>query len=380
MTRPRILVTDARERSVLAAIRCLAASGYEVTATAAGRVSPGLWSRGCASRALIPPAISDPRGFVGGLVEIVRSRPHAVLIPGTDASLYAISKDRLRLEADVRLGLPEHSVVETCLNRAAFADRAAEVGLAPPAQRVCETFDDALEAARDFGWPLFVKAVRTVTERDGTLVRHPSDPARDEASLLAAQRRMGACIVQRPVTGSVLSFGGVATDGGLLASVVSRYVRTWPVSAGNACFSETIASPPGLTAAIEALTMALGWRGVFEIELIRQPGGALHAIDFNPRPYGSMTLGTAAGAPLSSLWSRWLLGERPRPVTARPGFRYRWEDGDIRHSLWQASHLAPRQSLAALVPGTRVTHAFGRADDPLPLAARALQLLALGRC
>jgi len=375
VSRARILVTDAGERSVLAAIRCLHAAGYEVTATAGSRLAPGLWSRACSSRRIIPGAAVSAEDFSSRLLTLVRSDPHDVLLAGTDLTLYVISRDRDRFAPHVTLGLPDHAVVRDALNRASFSAHATRVGLAPPPERVCNGPEEAVRAAEEFGFPVFVKAVHTVVERDGRLVRHPSAPAFDEASLRAAQGRTGTCLVQRLSEGNVISFGGVCTQDGLLASVVSRYWRTWPVQAGSASFSETVPSPPALVEQVEALLMAIGWRGLFEVELIQRPDGAVQAIDFNPRPYGSMTLATAAGVPLAALWSAWLLGESPRPATARPGVRYRWEDADGRQILWQLRNGKIRAAIGAGLPRRGVVHAFGRVRDPLPLLARVLDSL-----
>jgi predicted ATP-grasp superfamily ATP-dependent carboligase len=363
---------------MLAAIRCLDGAGYEVTATAGSRLAPGLWSRACSSRRIIPGAELSPDDFSTGLLELARSDPHDVLIPGTDLTLYVVSRDRDRFAPHVKLGLPDHAVVRNALNRASFSAHATQVGLAPPPERVCDDPEEALQAARAFGFPVFVKAVHTVVERAGQLLRHPSARAFDEASLRAAQRRTGTCLVQRPSEGTVISFGGVCTEDGLLASVLSRYWRTWPAQAGSACFSETVPSPPALVAQVEALVMAIGWRGLFEVELIRRPDGVVQAIDFNPRPYGSMTLATAAGVPLAALWSAWLLGESPRPATARPGVRYRWEDADGRQILWLLRNGKIRAGIAAGRPRRGVAHAFVRLRDPLPMGARLLDSLHRG--
>ena len=273
-----------------------------------------------------------------------------MLLPGTDLTLYLVSRDRARFTPHVTLGLPDHAVVRDALNRASFSRHATRVGLAPPSERVCNDPDEALRAAQAFGFPVFVKAVHTVVERDGQLVRHPSALVFDEASLRAAQPVTGTCLVQRPSEGTVISFGGVCTR----TDCSPRSCRA--TGAPGRCSRQrlllrAVLISPELVAQVEALVMAIGWRGLFEVELIRRPDGVVQAIDFNPRPYGSMTLATAAGVPLAALWSAWLLGERPRSGTARPGVRYRWEDADARQILWQ---LRSGHIRAAIARGARV--------------------------
>lgn len=361
---------------MLAAVRCLHDGGYAVTGTATTRLAPGLWSRYCSRRMLLPDPRTDVEAFVAPLARLLQASRHEVLIPGTDASLYAVSKHRERLTPLVRLGLPDHDAVELALDKSAVAEHAERAGLAPPEALVCASREQALEAARSFGFPVLVKPVRTVEERDAGLRRLSTVLAGDAHALELAHRRLGTSIVQRRLAGSVVGVGGVATSDGVLGAVYSRYARIWPPEAGSASFSETVSPPPALMAGTDALVRSLGWRGLFQLELIEDLDGTLHAIDFNPRAYGSMGLARPAGVPLASLWCASLIGDRPAPVSGRPGVRYRWEDADARHIRRLVSVGDYRAAARAAAPASGVTHAFMRASDPLPFVARGGQLLA----
>jgi D-aspartate ligase len=369
MNGSRILVTDAQDRSGLAAIRCLHAACYRVTATATSRGAPGLWSRGCSAKRILPDPQDGVDGYIAQLEELVRDDRHDVMLPGRDETLYAVSTRRRRLAPYVEMGLPGPEVVERALNKAWLATEAARVGLPTPEARVCTRLEDALDVVEAFGFPVFVKPIRTVVEVAGRLVRYPSRFVVDEPGLRDAQQHMGTCIVQRREEGNVIAFAGVATERGLLGSVVSRYRRTWPPLAGQASFSTTITAPARLTEQVGSLVEAIGWRGLFQLQLIECEDGAIRAIDFNPRLYGSMSLARAAGAPLASLWCAWLLGQDPKPVRARAGVSYRYERGDARHILWQIRARHYRQAAAALSPRRDVTHAYFLLRDPLPLLA-----------
>jgi predicted ATP-grasp superfamily ATP-dependent carboligase len=374
----RILVTDAQERAVLASLRCLRTAGFDVTAVGTSRTAPGLWSRAPRRRHVAP----DPRvsvdGFIDRIEELVRERTHDALIAGMDASLMAISRHRARLEPYVRLGLPPDEVVQRALDRESVEEAASKAGLAPPESRVCEEPREALSAAESFGYPVMVKPRRTVVENGGGAKRRASAVACDARAVQAAARAFGRCIVQRRVGGNVMSFGGVCTDRGLLAFVVSRYGRTWPAEGGNVSFSETISAPDGLADRVQELVSRLGWVGLFELELIER-AGCLAAIDFNPRAYGSLSLATASGVPLPVLWCQWLLGAEPRPAVARAGERYRWEDADLRHLVWRLRHGDVQSALSVATPHRNVTHAYFQLDDPVPTVARALQVVSIAR-
>ncbi len=339
---------------------------------ASNRLAPGLWSRACTSGEVLPPPTeTDP--FIAGLARII-SRDHpAALVPGTDEALYAVSRYRDRLGSAVALGLPDHAEVQRALDKTCLAQAARAVGLAVPESEICTHPDEAVRAARGFGFPVLTKPMTAVTEVEGGLTRRPACLAVDEADLRDQVRLLGKCIVQRRIAGQVLSMAGVTTDRGLICSVFARHHRTWPPAAGMASFVETIEPSPGLTERVDALVQALGWRGLWQLQFIERSDGQLHAIDFNPRPYGCMGVAAAAGVALVANWCAWLLGDSPRPAAARAGVRWRMEDTDARHVLWQLRHRHGGVAARAL-SGTATTHAYFRARDPLPLLIRTLDL------
>jgi predicted ATP-grasp superfamily ATP-dependent carboligase len=167
---------------------------------------------------------------------------------------------------------------------------------------------------------------------------------------------------------------GVMIPGEMVAFAVARYVRTWPPEAGNVAFAETVEPPDGLREKVAAMLDALGWTGIFELELIRSDGGEFFSIDLNPRLYGSLALASRAGAPLAAIFCDWLLDRRPARVTARAGVRYRWEDADLRYVVARLRSHRYRDAVAALRPRRDVAHAHFRLSDPGPMLARALLL------
>ena len=372
----RVLVTDGETRACVAAVRGLAAAGFEVISAAPdGHVAAAHWSRAVSRRIRIPAPLTDEEGFVAALVGVVSGGEIDVLMPGSDASLLDISRARARLEAHVRLGLPAADDVWRALDKAELYEAAARHGLTPPPTLLCREIEEALGAGAELGYPVVVKPRRSVIETES--------PRRHSGSLLAATPAElsamvdllgGDVLVQRRAAGALVSFGGVFAGGGLLAEAVSRYGRTWHPSAGNASFSETIDGSPELRSRVCALLADLGWEGLFELELIEREDGGWHAIDMNPRPYGSMALAIGAGCNLPAIWCRHLLGD-PVPVTrAAACVRYRWTDADLRHGLWQLRGGHPAAAARTLSPRRHVVHAFARQADPGPGVARMVEM------
>jgi predicted ATP-grasp superfamily ATP-dependent carboligase len=376
--RATVLLTNGEERSVLAAARGLAAASYRVSCAAGSRQAAALWSRACHEQLLLPDVFSGVAEFESELEDLLGTGNYQLMIPGTDAALLVVSEGRSRLERLTTLGLPSAEAVEAVLDKRTLLQSAATVGVRTPDSLVCQTRDEVLAAGDEFGLPVVVKARSSVTREGDRVVQHRSIVVADNESLVAATREVELpCIVQQLETQArLLSVAGVAVDGSLLAVAASRYLRTWPVRAGAAAFSETVAPPAGLVDAAGAVLERLGWHGIFELEFLETHKGDTLLIDLNPRVYGSLALAIAAGANLPAIWCDFLLGEwrTDALVTARPGMRYRWEDADIRNCLHNLRGGRLREAAAVARPRRNVSHAFGRLNDPGPLAAHALAL------
>jgi predicted ATP-grasp superfamily ATP-dependent carboligase len=370
-----VLLTDGNARGILATARTLAAAGFAVGAVAEAPRAATHWSRSCRECYVAPDPRGSPAAFVEALARIAASRRYTILIPGSDAALWAISRSRAALPATARLGLPPEPVVEATLDKRRLAEAAHAAGFGPPRTASCATLDQAVQAAESFGYPIMLKPRSTVFAAGGGFMQRSSRIVLDELQLRRMAPEYGSpCLVQEYVAGRPYSFAGVLTDDGLAAVAMARYDRTWPPHAGNAAFAITVQPPPWLSDAARRLLDALGWRGLFELEFIGPGDGTFIPIDVNPRPYGSLALASAAGAPLAVVWCRLLLGDTPEPRVARAGYRYRWEDAELRHLLWTVRHVGALAAVRSLRPRRRTVHAYFRWNDPAPFAARALEL------
>ena len=383
---------------MLAAIRSLQRAGYDVGGASHTRLAPGQWSRSCRWRARVADPRVDAELFVEQLRAELQRRPYDILLAGSDGALLAISRGRERLQDLAELGLLSPAVVERSLTRECLAQAAARAGMTTATSIRCAGIEQALAAADQLGFPLALKSIHAATADAHAVAAAPKGRIVHSASDLieALPGFPGEQLLQRYVTGDLISFAGVVARGRLLGCAVARYRRTWPPDGGSVSFGETIVPPPGLVEMARRLLADIGWEGIFELELIHvPPEGSFVPIDLNPRPYGSLALAAAAGAPLAAIWCDWLLrhgddaattttttdgaandavAAQAQPVCARPGFSYRWEDGDLRHMWHELRAGRWRAALAPLRPHRGVTHAHFQRSDPLPLLARALYL------
>ncbi len=346
-----------------------------MAAAASARPAPSHWSCCAAERVQVPHPLDDERGFLESLERRLASQRYRLLVAGSDASLLAISAGRDSLSSCAAIGLPPHEVVESALDKRSLTAAATRTGLIPPETVACSSTEDGTAAALRLGFPVVVKPERSIVDRGAFRAHVGSVRVNDERSLAAAIRACGGrVLIQRIEAGEVLSFAGVCAAGELLGEALSIYRRTWYPDAGNVSFSETVAVPTEPRVLVTRLLEELAWEGLFELELIARRDGSWAAIDFNPRPYGSLALAIAAGANLPALWCRHLLGQQTEVVRARPGVRYRWEDADLRHAYWQLRHGRPARAASALRVHRHVVHPYFQVRDPAPFAARLVFL------
>ena len=377
--RGSVVITDAEERAVLGACRGLTDAGYRVCAVARLRPAATHWSRTCAERFTLPDPRESVVGFVTRLEEVLRRGEYDALIPGSDASLLAVSEHRGRLERWTRLGLPSAEAVRRSVDKLLLLEAAAAAGLTPPASRRCTDLEQAREAAAELGLPVVLKPVQSFAPVNGGLRQRSVAVAADLRALAEAVPRFDPpFIVQRFEDGRFLSCTGVVAEGRLLALTTSRVLRLWPPGAGMHAFSETMPAPDGLVERVRALLASLEWQGIFQLQMLELADGRLAVIDLNPRVFASIALDADAGANPAAVWCDWLLGRDPAPVVARPARRYRWEEGELCHFAWQLRHRRLRAAARVLLPHRRVTHSWFRASDPGPLLARGVNLALRG--
>src|SRR4029450_7056883 len=160
-------------------------------------------------------------------------------------------------------------------------------------------------------------------------VRSARPPYREEAGAPAAALGLPVIVQRYETNVQRLSCGGVFAHDELLGLAVARFMRTWPPGAGAASFAGTVERPAGLVESAVTLLRAVGWEGIFELEVLAFPDGHLAAMDLNPRLFGWLALSISAGADLPAVWCEVLRGGRPRHAVARAGYRYRWEDAEL---------------------------------------------------
>lgn len=342
----RVLVVDAssgQAHGTLGAVRALAAAGHEVDLAHASPTSVAARSRHVARTIPVPPA--DEAGFATAVQALLGTGEYGACFPTSDLALVA-------------LDWPGADLVD----KAWLRDRLEAVGAPRASSREFASWEDLQRAADDLTYPLALKpAVGGPDAIDVTRADSPED-------LGVAEDVTEALVAETWLVGEQRAVSGVVHQGRLLAVAHQRYVRTWPVQCGVACAAVT--TEPDLEVERHLVAVLAGYDGIFQCQLI---DGRIH--DINPRVYGSVLLAHEAGVNLPAVAARLAVEGPPppgEPLRARPGVRYRWLEGDLRHlaTSLRAGEMRPAEAFDILRPRRGTVRSDLWISDLAPTLAR----------
>jgi len=175
------------------------------------------------------------------------------------------------------------------------------------------------------------------------------------------------------------SFCGLCQEGKVIASLVARRLRQYPVDFGNASTFVETAVAPEVDAAGRNFLEAIGFDGMAEVEFkfdVRD--NKYKILDVNARPWGWHTLGAAAGINFSYLLWRQKTGlEVPLIGRYRSAARCR-EITDLFSIAKGGNAKSDVKKLFTAVRKSTVTVATFSLKDPVPFFAELGFLLTSG--
>jgi len=357
------LVTDAHERSAVAALRGLGRAALRPAALGPERFAPGLWSRYVVERHMAADAVADPKVFADAVGDLARNRGPFVVYPCQEESIDALLDVRDLLPREVVLPYPEGAAVRTVRDKRLLPELAAQAGLSTPA-RVAE--GSAAEAAGVTGDGAYV--VKPMFKSTALERAHVVNGAARLNALLAGLPPDELVVVERRSLGPLASVSLVIDrDGGVVARFQQEARRTWPTDAGGSTLAVSVVPDEALALRLGGMLAEVGFWGLAQVQFIATSDGP-ELIDLNPRFYGSMALALAAGVNLPAIWHAVATGAPlPTPAAYRVGVTYRWLEGELFAALHGRPGLALRRA-----PAPRVGPMWA-SDDPLPAAMLAVR-------
>ncbi|HXG62893.1 MAG TPA: ATP-grasp domain-containing protein [Planctomycetota bacterium] len=330
-----VLVTDGNSRVALAVVRALGRAGAHVRVVEQERFArrtPAAFRSRFARERRVLPSLGPDGAFLRALAEAARGAD--VILPVSTHMVLALAEARAALPAPVPVAAPE--TLRRANDKAALLDVARRAGVPVPESHLPRSEGELDEVAGRIRWPAVVK----LRDDEGTflspgeryrIVRTPSE-LRD--AYRALHRLRPFPIVQERVAGEGYGVGALARDGELLAAVVHRRVREYPIEGGPSAFCESVRNVR-LVEAARRILRELGWTGVAMVEFRGGPDD-FRLLEVNPRFWGALPLATAAGVNFPWLLCRMALGRElgPAPIYAE-GVRLRFLPMDLA-AAWSA--------------------------------------------
>lgn len=302
MSRISVLVGFAEALAAPEAVWSLVDEGFRVIAFARrGTASALRFSRHVGIREVTAPerdleaSVCDLRQVAASLTEQAEC-DQMILMPLDDKALYLANK--VELGRNWILAGPSGENADLALNKYMQVQAAQKAGFNVPETVLARTAKEARGFAEAVCFPIILKAAECVPISQGRVRSGGNWICANKAELDRAVEQWEErfpLLAQTFIGGNGEGIFGLVASEGVRAWSAHRRIRMMnPEGSGSsACVSQ---APPGQArASAEALMVAVGWRGLFMIELLRDHSGTLWFIELNGRVWGSLALSRRQG-------------------------------------------------------------------------------------
>jgi hypothetical protein len=351
--RPRVLIGFAEALAAIESAWSLDEAGFEVLAFARRGTRPPLRRSGAVAMHELTAPELDAATAEADLRALIESAAVDAVMPLDDIAL-RLCQEPCR-EAGVTLIGPSGAQAAVALDKRLQikAARAADLPVPPTA------ILDGGPVPEDLTFPLVVRPAGAIAEADGVLGSAAGATTcadRGELDARLARRGDGEVLLAQPqLRGTNEGLFGIAGPSGVRAWSGHRRLRMMnPAGSGSSACESTVPDPD-FCDQVEVMLDAIGWRGLFMVELLRDEGGTPWFIELNGRAWGSMALARAGGLEYPAWAARLALGDNlgdlfaPRAVAGR---RARHLGRELKHA---AIVMRGAQSAAVPWPSRRRT-------------------------
>lgn len=264
--------------------------------------------------------------LIGELTDLMKRELFDLIIPVGDASVKILS-DKGCLKAV----LPPKESLAIALSKWESVRLAESVGVPTPKTYLFQSSEDLKSYQGTF--PVVVKAS---LEAGKNIVHYVHDFEELQRAYLLVQndpsQKMTPPVVQEFVQGTGLGFFAFYQAGELKRYYMHRRIREYPLSGGSATAAMTYYHEPAFNAGKKLLD-ALQWNGPCMVEFkYDEKTDRIKLMEINPKLWGSLELGLAAGLNFGEYLVRTHQGEKLHPVLQKsyPDLRFYWPcEGDL---------------------------------------------------
>lgn len=261
---------------------------------------------------------------VGDLTDQLENIPHLLAIP--------VSGDAVRqflLYKETHAVLPPVKSFEVAMSKEETTRLAKKLGVPVPKTFYPLTMDQLQEIKIPFPW-----VVKGIFEAGKNIVHYANNVEQARKAFFNTQNDLSQHdqppLIQEYIKGSGVGFFAFYQNGVLKRYYIHRRIREIPYTGGSSTAAQTIDHPKALEYGKKLLD-ALQWNGPAMVEFKEcKRSGELRLLEINPKLWGSLELGLAAGVNFGELLVRTINGEDLEYSDKYDKIKFYWPfEGDI---------------------------------------------------
>jgi protein-tyrosine-phosphatase/predicted ATP-grasp superfamily ATP-dependent carboligase len=328
--RRRVLVLGTDTRAFLATIRSLGRSGLEVHVAWCPPDAPALQSRYVKQVHRVPLYCEDTSDWIESFQNLLRRQQFDLVLPIIDTAILPLQLHRSEFEPLARFCLLPDDTYRLCSDKVETYKLAAREGIPLPRHRVVRNVGEALECAKEFGYPLVLKPRKSVMNQNPN-VRQMVRKAPTELELCELAKQMTRnqeVLAVENFIGSGVGVEVLCKDGQILTAFQHERIHE-PMMGGGSSYRKSVPLHDGMYAATTRLMKALRYSGVAMVEYKQNSStGEWILIEINARFWGSLPLSISAGLDFPRyLYEMLVEGRTVFPEAYRVGvFSRNWQD------------------------------------------------------
>ena len=375
MASGKVLLTDGRAKSALAAARALARRGLAVHVASETRLALTFWSLAPVARHVLPSSRTNPRGFVEAIVALHRREKFNAIIPVSDYDIAALlTQEHIWCAEGLPMALPDRKNFEAARDKSRMMKCSMRAGVPCPETWFPE--DNSIESIqRSAKYPLLIKPNISDGARGITLVERAEDLVPTYERIV---ERWGPSHLQEwiPEGGDQLKADVVVgPNGQILANFVCKKIRYFPVKGGSSTLIVSILDEK-ICEGVVKLVAEMGWFGFADFDFIVDPrDGVAKLMECNPRFPESLAVNIFAGADFP--WAMFQLASTGRADLAPDyidGRFARFLVGDVMWFLNSNKRWSATPSFFKFF-GKNLTYYVEKWNDPGPIACYLIEAL-----
>ena len=377
MERVRVLITDARDKKSLAALRSLGKRGFKVDVSGTGTLAQSFYSRYSNNNILYPDPRKNMEGFIRFMLDIVKARDYSVLLPMDLTTIIPLSRSKDKFDPYFKIPIANYDILMQAHDKPRTLKKAEECGVPIPKTHLPKNSEQVKGISEETDYPVVIK-LRKGSSGAGLRYANSAQELMREYVLSSSRQsdivfNYELPMIQECIPGEVHDVCVLFNKGKPRAALTQKRTKMIPVTGGVGIVNETTNEPELKKMTIEFMKK-MRWHGPAQVEFkIDSRDNTPKLMEVNPKFWGTLDLSIQAGIDFPYLACKMAVNGDVDPVyDYKVGLKYRWLfpyellyliqtknkwkltreflnfAGDVKYDIWLAD------------PLPHVMHAFGQ--------------------